>query len=173
MKKILIIFSLVIFMAPAHAQSWNYNAGENPFNGKYRSCSVMGEGYKYPYKNPLISIIYYENPFLIRFYISDAGYAGCDNKSAYLKFDGENKIYQFSVFTNNSKEIWVLGNSDQINFFELIDKMKKYNNIYVRLESDCSVADFIFSLSGSSKAIDYTFYTLYKKKEHYIKNMNE
>jgi len=67
MKKAIIYFSIVIiftFSLSIKAQSWKYNSGGNPFDGKYKTASIKGTGSDYPYNNPVLAINLYNEESL-------------------------------------------------------------------------------------------------------------
>lgn len=153
-------------------QKWNYRSDESAFDGKYRICYVMGSGNEFPYNNPLFVVNLLENNRL-NVYLQDVGYAGCDNKMAYIKFDNDSKVYTFKVLTNSDRDTWFLqenirNSQPSLYMIELLEKLKAHNKVYVRLSSDCGQNDFMFPLLGSSVAINYVASDYIKKQKQIL-----
>jgi hypothetical protein len=172
MKKYILLLSPILFLFNfGYAQKWTYSSGWNVFDGKYKTSSIVGTGGEFPYTKPILVVNVFEDESL-NVYVSDAGYAGCDNKIVYIKFDNSDILYHFSVTTNSNNDVWFLketsyGNNN-ISIVELLEKMKIHNTLYLRLYSDCNQSDYKFSLSGSTTAINYvtsTFIVKYREQE--------
>jgi len=152
---------LFMFIGHSHGQSWSYQDGENPFDGKYKSSHVKGKGTEFPYNSPLLYVNYFEKSGAINIYIGACGYAGCDNNLIYVKFDDEEPIYVFDVTSNSEKSVWFLHETKDattdyhLPAYEFLQKLKKHNKVYIRASSDCGSNDMVFSLSGSTKALNY------------------
>jgi hypothetical protein len=154
----LIVFVLIL-SNNNYGQKWTYSSGGNVFDGQYKTSSIIGTGGEFPYNNPIFVVNLFENEKL-NVYVGDAGFAGCDNKIAYIKFDNSEELYTFNISTNQNKDIWFL-NEDyrkketSISIIDFLEKLKNHNILYIRLYSDCNQRDYKFSLSGSSVAINY------------------
>jgi len=160
MKKYLILFAFIIFIInTTYAQRWTYKSGGNAFDGKYKTSSIKGSGGEFPYTSPYFVVNYFENSEQLNIYVSNAGSAICDGKIVYMKFDNDEKLYQFKVSTNADEDLWFLekyyNDESTLSKVELLNKLKSQNRIYVRLRSDCGQTDYEFSLAGSSAAINY------------------
>jgi len=156
MKKNIII-PLLLVMLNVNSQ-WKYNSGEDKFDGKYRTASVIGNGYEFPYKNPILVINYFEGSNYLNIYLDNCGYSGCDNNQIQIIFDDNKTLYEFDVSSDKNNEVWFLkGNVDN-----LLISLKKFNIAYVRIESSCMSRKFKFSLLQSTKAINYVL-ELYNK----------
>jgi hypothetical protein len=170
--KTLVIVTLLsnLIIGISFSQKWSYTSGSNAFDGEYKTASIVGKGGLFPYNKPLFVVnIFSDNNLNI--YITNAGYAGCDNKIIYIKFDSESLIYSFTVTTNSTHEGWFLNkniyDSSSLTNLELIENLKLHNKIYVRLSSDCNQSDYEFSLVGSSVALNYIITEYLKKKKDY------
>lgn len=155
-----LLFFFIIFLSPIDifGQNWKYNSGTSDFDGKYRTATVVGTGGEFPYKTPLFVVNYFENGSL-NIYFSNAGYAGCDHKVAYFKFDKDDEIYQSQISTNSDRDIWFVetfvSSNKSLKIIDLLEKLKKHSKFSVRLSSDCGQKDYSFGLSGSTAAIDF------------------
>lgn len=139
-------------------QKWTYNSGNNPFDGNFVTSSIIGIGGKYPDNKPILKVNHFENNNHLNIYLIDVGYAGCDNKIAYIKFDNESKIYTLPVLTNSDRDAWFLDFSiidSPLTILELLKNLKTQNKVFIRISSDCGKSDLEFSLLGSTVAIDY------------------
>jgi hypothetical protein len=162
MKTILSLSALLITLTLT-AQSWTFSEGGDAFDGKYKTSSVIGKGTDYPYTKPLLVINKFEGEENINFYISGGGYFQEKTGISVLwVFDNEpNKIY--------STYDWTISSDGKILFFrefnnpdglarlkpiDIIDKLTLANKVTVRMKDDYGSNDIVFSLSGSSKAIN-------------------
>ena len=162
MKKLL--FTLAIFISFASfGQTWKYSEGGNAFDGKYKTSVVTGVGTNFPYNKPSIVINKFEGKD-INFYISDGGYfqdgTGIrvlwvfDNEPdiLYSTYDysisSDGKILFFSEFNNPD-------GAGKLKPIDIIDKLTLANKVTVRMSDDYGSNDIVFSLSGSSKAINF------------------
>ena len=158
---LLIITPLTIF-----GQSWTSSKGGDTFDGTYKTCSVEGRGTEYPYKSPRLSINIFDNEKNdINFYISGAGFfQNNSGLSIMWVFDNEpNTIY--------SSYSWSISNDGKIIFFDefnnpdenatklekidIISKLTKANKVSIRVSDDYGQNDLTFSLSGSTRAINF------------------
>ncbi len=160
MKKQILLLLLIIPIQQIDlfGQNWKYKSGSSDFDGKYRTATVIGSGGEFPYKTPLFVVNYFDESGL-NVYFSNAGYAGCDHKVAYFKFDKDDEIYQSQITTNSDDDIWFVetfvNSNKSLEIIDLLEKLKKHSKFSVRLSSDCGQKDYSFSLSGSTVAIDF------------------
>lgn len=158
MKKIYYSIILTVISLGSFGQKWTYNTGKSDFDGTYKTASIYGSGGEFPYTKPLFVINYFINGG-INLYLTGAGYAGCGNKEAYLKFDKDEKTYKFNVTTNSNKDTWFIsyykGNELDFSTIDLLSKLKNHSRLSVRLLSDCGQIDYLFSLNGSTPAINF------------------
>jgi hypothetical protein len=87
-KSILLYFFLLISPI-VNGQNWTYSSGNNAFDGAYRTSSVKGSGGSSPYNTPRLFINYFQEQNLLNIYITNAGYAGCDNLIIFGLFQNE------------------------------------------------------------------------------------
>lgn len=160
MKKSVLLFIFILLLSNINfGQKWTYSSGGNVFDGQYKTSSIVGTGGEFPYNNPVFVVNLFENEQL-NVYLSDAGFAGCDNKVAYIKFDNSEELLTFEITTNQNQDIWFLkANSREkeasISIIDLLEKIKGHKTMYIRLYSDCNQSDYKFSLTGSSMAINF------------------
>lgn len=160
MKKSVLLFVFILLLSNINfGQKWTYSSGGNVFDGQYKTSSIVGTGGEFPYNNPVFVVNLFENEQL-NVYLSDAGFAGCDNKVAYIKFDNSEELLTFEITTNQNQDIWFLkANSREkeasISIIDLLEKIKGHKTMYIRLYSDCNQSDYKFSLTGSSMAINF------------------
>ena len=176
--KISLTFTLTLLSSLTYSQ-WNTYSENDPFRGEVRYACVSGNGGKYPYNKPSFCVSYTKGESALNFYISDAGYSGCRNKSVYLKFDKDDIIYEAkSVSSGTNNDSWFIktgydnSRSSQDGFLKnndsLIYKLQKHNFFYSRLASSCNVYEYRFSLNGSTSAISFV-QELYTKSLPIIK----
>lgn len=156
MKTIILILSLSLCLL-VNGQKWTYSSGNDVFDGVYRTSSVKGTGGSFPYTSPSLVINFYEKDNEPNIYFVNAGYAGCDSKKIYLKFDRDDKIYIFWSTTNSNKDTWFISDDidNSITIIELFDKFMSHSFIDARLSSDCGETNYKFTLSGSTSAINF------------------
>ena len=151
---------MIMFFRCVFCQSWNYSTGENTFDGKYKTAYVKGQGGKFPYTEPTFVVNNFSDNNL-NIYFNNAGYAGCDNKIALIKFNNDTCKYFYSISTNSGKDVWFIDDQlysrdeKNLNLAFLLNKIKSRSKMYVRLTSDCDQLDFEFSLNGSTGAINF------------------
>ena len=162
MKKLL--FSLAIFISFASfGQTWKYSEGGNTFDGKYKTSIVTGVGNNFPYTKPSIVINRFEGKS-INFYISDGGFfqAGTGIRVLWV-FDNEPDIlystYDYSISSDGKILFFTeFNNPDgagKLKPIDIIEKLTLANKVTVRMSDDYGSNDIVFSLSGSSKAINF------------------
>jgi len=155
---------------------WKYKSGGNQFDGKYKSSWVIGKGGEYPYNNPQIHINKFEKSGL-NFYITSIGYVGCDNNTLEFVFNDSEKIYETKDFSlDNEKKTLFIESINDIHLMDFYRMLMEKSKLYVRFTNDCNKDDYIFSLSGSTKAIKYVLgneldkHNTYLDGERIIKN---
>tara|TARA_R110002126_G_C10485315_1_gene502410 strand:- start:4215 stop:5453 length:1239 start_codon:yes stop_codon:yes gene_type:complete len=162
MKKLL--FTLAIFISFASfGQTWKYSEGGDAFDGKYKTSVVTGVGTKFPYKSPSIVINKFEGKS-INFYISDGGFFQDGTGISVLwVFDNEPDIlysvYDYSI-SSDGKILFFseFNNPDgagKLKPIDIIEKLTLANKVTVRMSDDYGSNDIVFSLSGSTRAINF------------------
>jgi len=165
MKKLL--FLSILFLCTQtniKAQSWKYENGGDAFDGKYKTSFVKGSGSKFPYNDPILAINKYDNSPAVNFYISSAGYFQ-ENTSVKILwvFNTEPDViystYDWS-YSSNGKTLFFVKfndpNSDnKISKYEFMEKLKSASRVSVRISDKYGTNTLTFSLSGSTKAIDF------------------
>ena len=154
MRRILLLLFFITLSFESFSQ-WSYKTVKSDFDGTYKRAIVFGSGGEYPYKNPYL-VVRYGKENGLDIYISDAGYSGCDNRQVFFKFNGDDEKYK-SKYVNEgaNRDSWFISSLENFTLFELIEKFKKHSYVSVRLINDCSLKDYRFPLSGSTKAIYY------------------
>lgn len=173
--KISISLSALLITLTLTAQSWTFSKGGNAFDGTYKTSSVVGKGTEYPYKTPSLVINKFDNDKdKINFYLNGAGYHQ-DGTGLSIKwvFDNEpqtiyssyswslsedGKIIFFKEFNNPNEKSTILEDID------IIDKLTKANKVSIRVNDNYGSNDLVFSLSGSTKAINYVIPPNERKK---------
>ena len=165
MKKLL--FLSILFLCTQtniKAQSWKYENGGDAFDGKYKTSFVKGSGSKFPYNDPILAINKYDNSPAVNFYISSAGYFQ-ENTSVKILwvFNTEPDViystYDWS-YSSDGKTLFFVKfndpNSDnKISKYEFMEKLKSASRVSVRISNKYGTNTLTFSLSGSTKAIDF------------------
>lgn len=160
MKKLILLLGFVFFTLSSNCQIWTYKSGGNAFDGTYRTSSIIGKGDEFPYNDPVFVINVFRNEVNNpNIYLTNVPYAGCDNKSAKIVFDAEDRIYYFSVKTNEETDSWFLHLYSQEEFDDFIKNIKAHSKMSIRLQSDCVKYDCVFSLNGSTAAINFVLNT--------------
>tara|TARA_B110000438_G_C15665864_1_gene585968 strand:+ start:63 stop:956 length:894 start_codon:yes stop_codon:yes gene_type:complete len=161
MKRLL--FLLLFIQINSFSQSWNYSSGVDSFDGKFKTSSIKGKGSDFPYSNPQLHINKFDNGN-INFYVSEAGYFP---KNSNLKtlwvFDSEpNTIYSCDdlSLSRDSKTLFFRDftesvSKSKVSMFEIFEKLINANKVEIRVTNSYSMNQLTFSLSGSSKAINY------------------
>ena len=161
MKKLILL--LLFIPLVSFGQTWKYSEGGNAFDGKYKTSSVTGKGTNFPYDSPTLVVNKFEGEN-INFYISNGGF-----------FQEKTGISILWVFDNEPDTIystydWSISDDGKILFFrefnnakgpgklkpiDFIEKLMQANNVSVRMKDKYGANDIIFSLSGSTKAINF------------------
>ena len=161
MKKLLF---LLLIPLVSFGQSWKYSEGGSAFDGKYKTSSIKCKGTNFPYTSPTLVVNKFEGEN-INFYISDGGFfqekTGIsvlwvfDNEpdTIYSTYDwsisNDGKILFFKEFNNPE------GGSGKLKPIEIIEKLTAANEVTVRMKDNYGSNDIVFSLSGSTKAINF------------------
>lgn len=165
MKKLLFLSILFLYtQTNIKAQSWKYENGGDAFDGKYKTSFVKGSGSKFPYNDPILAINKYDNSPAVNFYISSAGYFQ-ENTSVKILwvFNTEPDViystYDWS-YSSDGKTLFFVKfndpNSDnKISKYEFMEKLKSASRVSVRISNKYGTNTLTFSLSGSTKAIDF------------------
>ena len=162
MKNLLFTLALLISFT-SFGQTWKYSEGGNAFDGKYKTSSVTGVGTKYPYTSPTLVINKFEGR-AINFYISDGGFFQEKTGIGVLwVFDNEpNKrysTYDYSISSDGKILFFTEFNnpdgSGKLKPVDIIEKLTLANKVTVRMEDDYGSNDIVFSLSGSTKAVNF------------------
>lgn len=157
---------LVIFTSNSFAQKWTYKSSKNEFDGSYKSALINGKS-DFPFGSPIFVVNLFKNELMPNIYIKDAGYAGCDNLIAIIKFDKDENLYYYSCSSNENRDTWFLdidyeAKTNQLNLLDFFDALKSNSKLSVRLSSDCNKKDIYFSLNGSKEALDFTIKEVYQ-----------
>lgn len=162
MKKFLLF--ILLFPLVCYSQTWKYQSGGSDFDGKYKSAYITGVGNEFPYNKPIMAINKFDKNDGFNFYISDAGYSQEGiGLSVLFVFSNEPdtvySTYDFSI-SNDGKTIFLKEfndpNSDtKISQVEFIKKLQDASKVSVRVKDNYSQNDLVFSLSGSTNAINY------------------
>lgn len=146
------------------AQTWDYRLGGDVFDGEYKTCYIRGTGNEFPYNEPLLAINKYSQAEEINFYIADAGYfqEGTGIKIRWVFNNEPSKIYSTYSHTisRDGKNLFLNvfadpDNYDKLSKIEFIDKLRKASKVTVRISDRYGENTLSFSLSGSSKAINF------------------
>jgi len=162
MKKLLFTLALLISFA-SYGQTWKFSEGGDAFDGKYKTSIVTGFGTNFPYTKPSIVINKFEGKS-INFYISDGGFFqdGTGIRVLWV-FDNEPDIlysvYDYSISSDGKILFFTeFNNPDgagKLKPIDIIEKLTLANKVTVRMSDDYGSNDIVFSLSGSSKAINF------------------
>lgn len=155
-----ILLSLIILISTfSFGQSWSYKSSLNQFDGKYKTASIVGIGGKFPYNQPVFVINTFEKSNRINIYVTNVGFAGCDNKVALIKFDRDSFINRYTISTNSEGDTWFINEQyiadDETYTAKLLEEIKQHSKMFIRLSSDCGQGDYEFPLKGSSTAINF------------------
>ena len=162
MKKLLCTLALFTSFA-SFGQTWKYSEGGNAFDGKYRTSIVTGVGTNFPYTKPSIVINKFEGKS-INFYISDGGFFqdGTGIRVLWV-FDNEPDIlysvYDYSISSDGKILFFAEFNnpdgSGKLKPIDIIEKLTLANKVTLRMSDDYGSNDIVFSLRGSTKAINF------------------
>ena len=162
MKNLLFTIALLVSFN-SFGQTWKYSEGGNAFDGKYKTSVVTGVGTKFPYKNPSLVINRFEGK-PINFYITEGGFFQEKTGISVLwVFDSEpDKLYStydFSISPDGKILFFTEFNnpdgSGKLKPVDIIEKLTLANKVTIRMSDDYGSNDIIFSLRGSTKAINF------------------
>lgn len=165
MKKLLFLSVLFLYtQSNVSAQSWKYENGGDAFDGKYKTSFVKGTGSNYPYNKPILAINKYDKSPAVNFYISSAGFfqEGTDVNIIWV-FNTEPDViystYDWS-YSSDGKTIFLREFNDpksdnKISKYEFMEKLKSASKVSARISNKYGTNNLTFSLSGSTKAIDF------------------
>jgi len=161
-KKNIIILVAFLICLTGYSQVWKYDSGGNAFDGKYKSANVIGACSDFPYNKPALCLNIFKERNM-NLYIANSGY-----------YSDENDVQIMFIFSNEPKTIYYSGEirlskdketifllsfkSDRSRYLDRIDfinKLKKSSRLDVRIKSEYKNRDIKFSLSGSTKALNY------------------
>ena len=154
----------MLFNNNIKAQSWKYKSGGSDFDGKYKTSYVIGVGNEFPYESPLMAINKFDKKDGFNFYISGAGYSqeGTGLKVLWVFSNEPDTIYSTYDFSISSDGKIIFFNEfndpnseDKISSAEFINKLKSASKVSVRVKDNYSSNDLVFSLKGSTKAINF------------------
>ena len=74
MKKLILFTLTTLLINPLFSQTWKTESGGNDFDGKYKLAYVQGVGEEFPYNEPLMAFIKWDNQEDYSFYIKDADF---------------------------------------------------------------------------------------------------
>jgi len=161
MKKLLYILLFIPLFA--FGQVWIFDEGGNPFDGEYKTAQITAQSGEFPYhESKLVINLFNQNK--VNVYITESGYfQSTSNLEVLWVFDNEpNTIYgsRYHSVSNDGETIFFSGiySSDpyeELSKFELIEKLKKSNEVSVRIKDSYSRNDVKYSLLGSSRALNY------------------
>lgn len=147
-------FLIMLFTFNVNAQ-WKYSESESDFDGKYRMARVEGTGNEFPYNSPLLTITLWDEENF-NLYLSGIGYLGCDKNLLIFKFNGDEELYYSNgVAVGKNEKALYIGDFTGIQRSEFIELLKKHSSVSVRFDNECSQRDFKFTLSGSTKALNF------------------
>jgi hypothetical protein len=177
--KSLFILIIGFLSVQIHCQVWTYRAITDTVSGNYKASSVQGAGTEWPYTRPLFIIDAYGDSINdTDIYFTKVPCACCANPWVMIKFDDEEKRYNFRAATNKSEDIWFLefkkesvrwdtaanewidyatDKDDADKFHNFIKNLKTHAKMYVRLSNDCRIYRCEFSLKGSTVALNFVF----------------
>ncbi len=162
MRYIILTLAL-LFSLSSLSQTWKYEAGGSTFDGKYKTAYIQGSGNKFPYKTPSLVINKSEGKS-INFYISDGGFFQEKTGIRVLwVFDNEPEklysTYDYSISSDGKTLFFAEFNnpdgSGKLKPIDIIEKLTLANKVSVRMSDDFGSNDIVFSLSGSTKAINF------------------
>jgi hypothetical protein len=131
-----VVFYLILYFVPlnVYGQSWTFKKGGDVFDGSYRTSSVQGIGYEFPYTKPLFVLnVFNGDASSPNIYITNVPYAGCSNSRILIKFDNDEKTYRPIVSSSNNKEQWFMEFSSDYKVVR--DSMKKIIKYYIVSEN--------------------------------------
>ena len=167
MRALFLSVLIVIFSFCCLSQSWTYEKGGNPFDGEFRTSTIVGKSDDDTYRNPLFVVNNFENSEIFNIYVANIGFF-CQNVKVRFAFDVDDIVYHGNPNPSNQKKVLFLdgfyfidandnNRKKHLSKFEFLDLIKRYNKMLVRYQDDCDQVNMQFSLSGSSRAINYVY----------------
>lgn len=106
------LYLIILIFVPylSFSQSWTFKSGGNPFDGKYRTASVLGTGSGL--SKPILVVNKFEKDNEINLYVANVGY--------YSTVDDINLLWAFSNEGNNIYVSSVNLSDNQTFFFKSI-----------------------------------------------------
>jgi len=177
LKFFFIVFPFLTSICLGQTHIWIYQTVNDEFDGKIKTCYVVGIGSEFPYENPTFVINkrivsqdttkktnyqkYKECNIkpaedTLNIYISNVPYSGCEVNNAKIKFDISETIFFPRISMNPGRKEWFMEILNEDEFHEFFRLLKTGRQMTIRLYSNC-ISEFTarFSLNGSSAAIDY------------------
>ncbi len=169
MKKLTLFILTTILINPLFSQTWQTRSGGDDFDGNYKIASIQGVGEEFPYNEPAMAFIKWDNQEDYSFYISDAKFLQPNTGiEIILVFDNEPNVF-YSVYestdgklslSNDGKTAFLNGfrnSKDRISYskYEILQKLMTASTVSVRFKDRFGQNDTKFSLSGSTKAINF------------------
>lgn len=172
-----IVFSFLTAICLGQTHIWKYQTVIDEFDGKIKTCYVIGVGSEFPYESPKFVINkrivirdtakktnyqkYKERNIkpaedTINIYISDVPYSGCEVNNAKIKFDTSETVFFPKISMNPDRKEWFMEILNEDEFHEFFRLLKTGRQMTIRLYSNC-ISEYTarFSLNGSGAAIDY------------------
>ena len=164
MKKLILFTLTTLLVNPLFSQTWQTRSGGDDFDGNYKIASIQGVGEEFPYNEPAMAFIKWDNQEDYSFYISDADFLQpntgieiifvFDNEPGVLyrtypsSLSADGKTSFFNGFTNSE---------DLVNYskYEILQKLMTASTVSVRFSDRFGQNDTSFNLSGSTKAINF------------------
>ena len=164
MKKLILFTLTTLLVNPLFSQTWQTRSGGDDFDGNYKIASIQGVGEEFPYNEPAMAFIKWDNQEDYSFYISDADFLQpntgieiifvFDNEPGVLyrtypsSLSADGKTSFFNGFTNSE---------DLVNYskYEILQKLMTASTVSVRFSDRFGQNDTRFNLSGSTKAINF------------------
>ena len=169
MKKLILFTLTTLLINPLFSQTWKTESGGNDFDGKYKLAYIQGEGEEFPYNEPVMAFIKWSNQEDYTFYIKDADFLQPSTSiEIILVFDNEPGVF-YSVYestdgklslSTDGKTAFLNGfrnSKDRISYskYEILQKLMSASTVSVRFKDRFGQNDTKFSLSGSTKAINF------------------
>ena len=169
MKKLILFTLITLLINPLFSQTWQTGSGGDDFDGNYKIASIKGVGEEFPYNDPAMSFIKWDNQEDYSFYISDAKFLQPNTDiEIILVFDNEPGVF-YSVYestdgklslSSDGKTAFLNGfrnSKDRVSYskYEILQKLMTASTVSVRFKDRFGQNDTKFSLSGSTKAINF------------------
>lgn len=162
-KKFILVYILLTPIV-LFSQTWKTESGGNDFDGKYKLAYVQGVGEEFPYNEPLMAFIKWDNQEDYSLYIKDADFLQPDTGIEIIfVFDNEPGVlyrtYPSSLSADGKTSFFngFTNSQDLVNYskYEILQKLMTASSVSVRFSDRFGQNDTKFNLSGSTKAINY------------------